>query len=159
MEGLASLRPVLPGSHGYYCDVAYYPIKVCGVQQQLGAHVVLQLWDATCGLEQFAEAVGRTGRAWTVGEWVGLCNVRVTRQHMRLEMSEATRVLSLPPPAAPLPPPLPPSAEAQPVVRRPRPRANWRCKACSYVNYPRQSVCWRCKWPRATTRRSRKARK
>ena len=58
------------GSHGYYCDLAYYPIKVCAVQQ--GGRM-LQLWDVTCGLEEFAHAamVGHLGRAWMVGEWVG----------------------------------------------------------------------------------------
>jgi hypothetical protein len=155
MEGLASLRPVPPGSHGYYCDLAYVPIKVCAVQQ--GGRM-LQLWDATCGLEEFVQAVGHHGRDWTVGEWVGLLNVRVTRRHTRLEIGEGTRVISLPPPMAPQPPPRPPPPEDQPNVRPPQRPANWRCDACFYVNYPSQSVCWRCKWPRPT-RRSRKARK
>ena len=159
MEGLASLRPVPPGAHGYYCDLAYYPIKVCAVQQQ-GGRAALQLWDVTCGLEEFALAmvVGRTERNWTVGEWVGLCNVRVTRRHTRLEIGEGARVISLPPPTAPQPLPRPPPPEEQPIVRPPQRPANWRCDACFYVNYPSQSVCWRCKWSRPT-RRSRKARK
>ena len=54
MEGLTSLRPVPPGAHGYYCDLAYVPIKVCAVQlREEGGRVALQLWDATCGLEEF----------------------------------------------------------------------------------------------------------
>lgn len=45
---------------------------------------------------------GRSDRAWTLGEWVALLNVRVRRN-----MREATLVVSAPSPTLPLPPPPP----------------------------------------------------
>ncbi len=132
-RGLATLPPVPPGSHGYYCDLPC-AVRVCGANL---------LWDGERSVGCISE------RALVVGAWVVLRNVRVRRgpcvevtpRSSVVVFSTSLEAPALEPPA--LAPPAPDAPEKRP----------WRCPECHYLYHHWSASCYRCHEPRPSLRK------